>query len=155
MKRRKDVNHYLSLPYTIQMIREEGGTWFARVLELPGCMTEGDTPEEAADMILDAMAGWIEVALEDGRPIPEPQSTEDYSGRFVVRVPRTLHQQLVEAAQREGVSLNQYINVALAGGVTRSATMSRKTSSELRPSGRARSSTARRAGARRTVSPHA
>ena len=118
MRKRKDLNYYLSLPYTIQITREDETTWFARVVELPGCMTEGDTPEEAADLILDALAGWIEIALEDGRPIPEPQPAEAYSGRFVVRVPRTLHQQLVEAAKQEGVSLNQLINVALAGRVT-------------------------------------
>ncbi len=83
--------------------------------------TEGDSPEEAADLVQDALSGWLEIALEDGRPIPEPQASEAYSGRFVVRVPRTLHQQLVEAAEQEGVSLNQFINVALAGRVTRPA----------------------------------
>jgi antitoxin HicB len=119
MGKRKDLKYYLSLPYTIQITREDESTWFARVVELPGCMTEGDSPEEAADMIQDALAAWLEVALEDGRSIPEPQTTEAYSGRFVVRVPRTLHQQLVEAAEQEGVSLNQFINVALAGRVTR------------------------------------
>ncbi|MBI5566334.1 MAG: type II toxin-antitoxin system HicB family antitoxin [Chloroflexi bacterium] len=122
MGKRKDLKYYLSLPYTIQITREDETTWFARVVELPGCFTEGDTPEEAADMIQDALAGWLEIALEDGRPIPEPQTAETYSGRFVVRVPRTLHQQLVEAAAQEGVSLNQLINVALAGRVTRSTT---------------------------------
>ena len=122
MGKRKDLNYYLSLPYTIQITREDETTWFARVVELPGCMTEGDSPEEAADLIQDALSGWLEIALEDGRSIPEPQATEAYSGRFVVRVPRTLHQQLVEAADQEGVSLNQYINVALAGRVTRLAT---------------------------------
>ena len=121
MSKRKDLNYYLALPYTIQITREDETTWFARVVELPGCMTEGDTPEEVADMIQDALASWLAVALEDGRPIPEPQAAEAYSGRFVVRVPRTLHQQLVEAAQQEGVSLNQFINVALAGRVTRPA----------------------------------
>jgi antitoxin HicB len=122
MGKRKDLNYYLSLPYTIQITREDESTWFARVVELPGCMTEGDTPEEAAAMIQDALAAWLEVALEDGRLIPEPQTTESYSGRFVVRVPRTLHQQLVEAAEQEGVSPNQFINVALAGRVTRPTT---------------------------------
>ena len=122
MGKRKDLKYYLSLPYTIQITREDESTWFARVVELPGCMTEGDSPEEAADMIQDALAAWLEVALEDGRPIPEPQTTETYSGRFVVRVPRTLHQQLVEAAEQEGVSLNQFINVTLAGRVTRPTT---------------------------------
>lgn len=121
MGKRKDLKYYLSLPYTIQITREDETTWFARVVELPGCMTEGDSPEEAADMIQNALAAWLEIALEDGRAIPEPQKTEAYSGRFVVRVPRTLHQQLVEAAAQEGVSLNQFINVTLAGRVTRPA----------------------------------
>jgi antitoxin HicB len=126
MGKRKDLKYYMSLPYTIQITREDESTWFARVVELPGCMTEGDTPEEAADMIQDALGAWLEVALEDGRPIPEPQTTETYSGRFVVRVPRTLHQQLVEAAEQEGVSLNQFINVTLAGRVTRPTTAKAK-----------------------------
>jgi antitoxin HicB len=121
MTTQKGLNYYLSLPYTIQLIREDGESWFARVLELPGCMTEGDSPEEVVEMIFDAMAGWLEIALEDGRPIPEPRPVEDYSGKFVVRVPRTLHRQLVEASDRESVSLNQYINVILAEGVTPSS----------------------------------
>ncbi len=42
-------------------------------------------------MIREAMRGWISVALEDGIPVPEPKPDEDYSGKFVVRVPRSLH----------------------------------------------------------------
>jgi len=101
-------------------MRQDEETWFAHVVELPGCMTEGDTPEEAVRMIFDAMAGWIEIALEDGQPVPEPRPVEEYSGRFVVRVPRSLHRDLVEMANREGVSLNQYINVVLAQAIGRS-----------------------------------
>lgn len=109
----KTIEYYLGLPYTIELQHDEEG-WFARVKELPGCMSQGDTAEEAAAMIQDAMRSWLEVALEDGVPIPEPRPEEEYSGKFVVRVPRSLHRKLVEAADREGVSLNQYINVALA-----------------------------------------
>lgn len=65
-------------------------------------------------MIEDAMRAWIETALEDGYPIPEPRPTDQYSGKFVVRVPRSLHRQLAEAATRDGVSLNTFVNVALA-----------------------------------------
>ena len=78
-------------------------------------MNQGDTPEEALEAILDAMQGWLEIALEKGNPIPEPRPEEDYSGKFVVRVPKSLHRKLVEEAEKEGVSLNQYINVTLAG----------------------------------------
>ena len=119
----KTVDDYLKLPYHIEVIRDESDEnntgWVAVVKELPGCITQGDTFEELGEMVEDAMRGWIEIMLEDGEPIPEPYPEEDYSGKFVVRVPRSLHRQLAEAAEREGVSLNQFINVALASAVGR------------------------------------
>lgn len=117
----KDLDYYLNLPYTFEMIWDPDHAWFIRVKELPGCMSQGDDPDDAIKMIRDAMRGWIGVALEDGIPIPEPQPDEEYSGKFVVRVPRSLHRQLVEAAQREGVSLNQFVNVALGMAVGRAS----------------------------------
>jgi len=116
----KTVEEYLELPYTIEVVKDENDEysgWFARVVELPGCMTQADSFEELSDMIKDAMIAWIESALEDGQSIPVPRSTEDYSGRFVVRIPKSLHRELVEMAERDGVSLNTFVNVAL-GKVT-------------------------------------
>lgn len=110
------VEQYLELPYTIEVTKDENDAysgWFARVVELPGCMTQADTFEELSDMIDDAMKAWIESAVEDGERIPLPRSVEDYSGRFVVRIPKSLHRELVEMAEREGVSLNTFVNVAL------------------------------------------
>jgi antitoxin HicB len=116
----KTVDYYMSLPYTIELRQDpEDKGWFVRVKELRGCMSEGDTPEQALAMIQEAMELWLEVSLEDGLPIPEPRPDEDYSGKFVVRVPRSLHRDLVEKADREGTSLNQTINVALAPSVGR------------------------------------
>ena len=117
----KALEYYLNLPYTIEMQETPGEGWFVRVKELPGCMSQGDTAQEALEMIQDATRAWIEVALEDGDRIPEPRPEEVYSGKFVVRVPKSLHRQLVEQAEAEGVSLNQYINVALAGASSGSA----------------------------------
>jgi len=117
----KTLEYYLNLPYTIELQETPGEGWFVRVKELPGCMSQGDTAQEALEMIQDAMRVWIEVALEDGDRIPEPRPEEAYSGKFVVRVPKSLHRQLVEQAEAEGVSLNQYINVALAGASSGSA----------------------------------
>jgi antitoxin HicB len=105
----KEVEDYLRLPYTIQIRQYEDGTFFAEVAELRGCMTEADTAEEALEMIRDAMAGWIEVALSEGLPIPEPAAEAEYSGRFLVRAPKSLHQDLVRQAKREGTSLNQMV----------------------------------------------
>ncbi len=113
----KTTDYYMNLPYTIELQRDGDEGWFVRVKELRGCMSQGDTPEEAIEMIQDAMRGWIEVSLQDGVSIPEPRSLDDYSGKFVVRVPASLHRDLVEAAEREGVSLNQHVNVVLARAV--------------------------------------
>ena len=110
---KKTIDDYLSLPYSIevrQLYAEDGSiSYFAKVIELPGCMTEADSKEELWEMIDDAKRMWLEVALEDGIPIPEPVNERKYSGRFVLRTPISLHEQLTENAKREGVSLNQYI----------------------------------------------
>ncbi len=116
----KTVEDYVKLPYTIEVFRDETDAevgWVARVVELPGCMTQGDTFSELAEMLDDAMRAWIETALADGDPIPEPRPLTDYSGKFVARVPRSLHRELVQAAGRDGVSLNSFVNMALSKAV--------------------------------------
>jgi len=127
----KTLDYYMNLPYTIELRQDPEEGWFVRVKELRGCMSQGDTAEEAVAMIREAMELWLEVALEDGLPIPEPRPEEDYSGKFVVRVPRSLHRELVDSAKREGVSLNQYINVALARATGRAVSLSPAPDEEL------------------------
>lgn len=105
---KEEVERYMALPYTRELIKNEDGSWFARVVEFTGCMTEGDTSEEAFANLEDAMTSWIEVHLEDGDPIPPPSTTDQYSGKFLMRVPKTLHRELALRAEREGVSLNQF-----------------------------------------------
>ncbi|WP_423223105.1 type II toxin-antitoxin system HicB family antitoxin [Candidatus Amarolinea aalborgensis] len=124
----KTVAYYLSLPYTIELKHDAEDGWFVRVKELPGCMSQGDTVDEAMAMIQEAMHGWLTVALEQNITIPEPQREEEFSGKFVVRMPRSLHRDLVQRAQQEGVSLNQYVNVALGQVVGQSVAIApRKT----------------------------
>ena len=117
----RTLDEYLKLPYTIELVRDQdddGNRGFvAEVEELPGCISQGATPEEAIRNVFDAMHGWISVALEDGRDIPEPRTGKDYSGRFLLRIPQSLHAELAREAEREGVSLNQYAASALAGAV--------------------------------------
>ena len=110
------IDEYLSLPYHIEMIRDtdpDNPGWVAQVRELPGCITQADNFAELEEMIRDAMRGWFEIAIQDGIPIPLPQEDVEYSGKFVIRVPRQLHRQLAEEAGRQNVSLNQYVNYAL------------------------------------------
>ncbi len=118
----KTVEYYLGLPYTLRLIPETGGGWFVEVAELPGCMSEGNDPGDAIAMIREAMQGWLEIALEDGIPIPEPRELEQYSGKFVVRVPRWLHRELVRTTDQEGVSLNHFVSTVLARAVGEQAT---------------------------------
>jgi antitoxin HicB len=88
-----------------------------QVPDLPGCMTAGETEQEALEMLGEAMAGWLESALVHGDPIPEPVTDTSCSGRLVVRMPKTLHQHLAEQAADEGVSLNQLVVAILARGL--------------------------------------
>jgi antitoxin HicB len=113
----RSIEEYLALPYTIEVLQDnntENPGWVARVMELRGCLTQADSFAELEYMIRDAMRAWLETALADGLPIPEPRLDEQYSGKFVVRVPRSLHRKLVGIAVQEGVSLNHFINVSLA-----------------------------------------
>jgi antitoxin HicB len=116
----RTIEEYLRLPYTIQIAHDVGedyDVWFARVVELPGCVTEVDTLEELGPMIEDAMRAWISSAIEDGQPIPEPRPTEDYSGKLMVRLPKSLHRELAETAEREAISLNSCLTLTLERGL--------------------------------------
>lgn len=77
-------------------------------------MTEGDTPEEALEMMQDALRLWLETALEDGWPIPEPKGAKQYSGRLFIRTSPRLHCPVAEAAACQGVSMSQWVSEALA-----------------------------------------
>jgi antitoxin HicB len=117
----KDLTYYMGLLYTYTLIPDlEDGGFVIKVNELPGCMSQGDTSEEAMTRIREAMEVWIESRIEGGRPVPEPgkdEGDEAYSGKFNVRLPRQLHKALATTAEREGVSLNLLVATMLAGAV--------------------------------------
>jgi len=101
-------------PYTIDLVygdTPEDGV-VAKVAEWPGCMTAGDTREEALARIGDAMWDWVEGRLEDGLDVPEP--TAAFSGKLLLRLPRDIHRDADHRARAEGVSLNQWLGTAIA-----------------------------------------
>ena len=51
---------------------EEGGGYLVEFPDLPGCMSDGETVEEAIINGVDAMQGWIEAMRAEGHPIPQP-----------------------------------------------------------------------------------
>ena len=89
-------------------LNKDDGSITVTVPDLPGCITCGETVESAVANALDAKKAWIEAALEEGVEIHEPDSLEDYSGQFKLRIPRSLHRALAEHSQREGICMNQY-----------------------------------------------
>lgn len=114
----KTLHDYLNLPYTIETKKEPDGSFFIKVKELPGCMSVGESIEEAYAMIEDAMGDWIQSCLDDGYAVPEPEADDVkiYSGKFVVRISPKLHRDLSENAKESGVSLNHLVTELLAEG---------------------------------------
>lgn len=97
---------------------EEGGGFLAEIPDLPGCIGDGETVEEALTNVSDAAEEWIAAAKKLGRSIPDPtERVEKFSGKWVQRVPRSLHKRLTVEAKREGVSLNALATTYLTQGV--------------------------------------
>jgi len=111
----KTIDEYMKLPYKMEIVPdlEEGG-YAVFWPDLPGCVTCGDTLEDAVRNADEAKYVWLEAALEDGLTIPEPASLDDYSGQFKLRLPKSLHRDLSEQAKAEGISMNQYCLYLLA-----------------------------------------
>jgi antitoxin HicB len=116
MARMESVTPYLDRPYHIVLVRNDDG-WVAQVEELPGCEAKAETADEATQAIRGAMEAWITEALEQGREVPEPRGASSYSGRLMLRMPHSLHAELARAAERDEVSLNQFITSSLASVV--------------------------------------
>lgn len=105
----KTLNEYMEMSYRMEIIedKDEGG-FVVSFPDLPGCITSGETVESAVANAQDAKRAWLEAALEDGIEVQEPNSLEDYSGQFKLRIPRSLHRLLAEHSKKEGISMNQY-----------------------------------------------
>ena len=113
----RTVADYLRQPYMRLVIPQADGTCHAEILEFPGCIATGTTAADAYSQLEEVAESWIEAALRAGRAIPPAMDQSDFSGKTVVRMPRNLHRKATFAAQREGVSLNQFIVSCIAEGV--------------------------------------
>ena len=112
------LDDYLNLPYTITLRRDDEGDWVARVDELKGCTAHGQTDVEALAQLEEAKRDWIQAALEDRIQIPLPEAEEELpSGKWVQRVPRSLHRDLRRLAKTDGVSFNQFVGMILSAYV--------------------------------------
>ena len=104
-------------PITVNPIPEdEGGGYLVSFPDLPGCIADGQTVEEAISEARDAWTAWMAAELEDKGDAPPPRT---FSGQFVQRVPKSLHMRLAKRAESEGVSLNQLATTLLAEGLAK------------------------------------
>lgn len=102
----KDI---MQRPYERVLIPETEGGFSAYITEFEGCLAEGETPDEALKNLEDTAIAWIEAELESGREIPDAWNAQEYSGKLLLRLPKSLHRQLARYAEKEGVSLNQFV----------------------------------------------
>ncbi|MEO8331433.1 MAG: type II toxin-antitoxin system HicB family antitoxin [Gallionella sp.] len=105
--------------------KEDGGGFLITFPDLPGCMSDGVNEEEAITNGKDAFKAWVSARIDSGKPIPEPfyrpDTLPDVSGRFVTRLPKSVHAKLAERAKAEGVSLNTLVLAMVAEGLGKRA----------------------------------
>ena len=109
-----------TLPYRVEVYPEPNGTGFTAVVpDLPGCLTSGETLEELWANVDDAKEDWLEEAAKEGRPIPVPSQLQaaEYSGRFLVRMAKSLHRRLALRARSENVSINMLLVQLISEGL--------------------------------------
>ena len=106
-----------ALPYPVTLVHEDDDQWVATIDALPGCAARGASPDEAVERAGEAMAAWLASAKREGKNVPEPKTAQSHSGRLLLRMPQTLHAELARIAERESVSLNQFITDVLSGAL--------------------------------------
>ena len=97
--------------------RDQG--YIAIAPDLLGCSAFGDTKAKAVRELELAIEAWIGTARDDGRPLPRPSpmlAPSRYSGKVLLRLSSSLHEELARGAEQEGVSLNQWLVTLLASG---------------------------------------
>ncbi|MFH1983940.1 MAG: toxin-antitoxin system HicB family antitoxin [Pseudomonadota bacterium] len=119
----RDLEFYMNLPYTIELVpipESEGGGFTAQLPEVGrlSIVADGETPEEALSSLDHIKRERFSHYIEKGLSIPLPAETlDEFSGRFVLRVPKELHRKLVDGAKKNGASLNQYVNYLLTSNI--------------------------------------
>lgn len=116
----KNMDYYMNLPYVTEVVElseEDGGGVVLCHPELGRLSTNawGETYEEARGMLIEIKRELFERCLAENLPIPEPkgEDLQEYSGKMLLRMPRSLHKAVAEAAEEEGQSINAYIVGAL------------------------------------------
>jgi len=115
----ENATEALKKHYRVALRFDPDGYWVAEHPELPGCIADGESAQGALASLDISRDLWIESRRASGLPVPEPgpsaQHDPQYSGRLLLRIARSLHRELAQEAEAEGVSLNNWIARILAG----------------------------------------
>ena len=107
-------------PFEIRPLSQnEGGGFLISYPDFAECISDGETVEDALKNGQDALKASIAALKAKDFPVPVANSGGIASGKFVARVPKTIHAQLTARARTEGVSLNTLVVTFIAQGLGR------------------------------------
>ena len=108
----------LDYPFTMHPLAEdEGGGYLIEFPDLPGCMSDGATPEEAIRNGADAVRCWIDAMREAGRPIPAASRAP--VGLRTINIDEHVYRVFVAEGERQGLNTESIANAALLDAVQR------------------------------------
>ena len=117
MQNMRNLSQY---PFEIRPLsEEEGGGYLISFPDFSECISDGNTIAEAIENGMDALQETIAALESLNMPVPEPGSESSYSGKFIQRVPKSIHARLVMRAKQEGVSMNSLVTSILAESLGR------------------------------------
>jgi antitoxin HicB len=109
-------------PFEVRpLTAEDGGGYLISFPDFAECISDGESIEEALENGRDALKATIAALKAKKLPVPLPNSGGVASGKFVARVPKSVHAQLATRARAEGVSLNSLVLTFIAQGLGRSS----------------------------------
>ena len=112
------MKHLTDYPFEIKPLSsEDGGGFLISYPDFAECISDGETVDEAIANGADALQATIAALKTNKLPVPQPGSGGVASGKFVARVPKTVHAQLTMRAKSEGVSLNALVLTFIAQGL--------------------------------------
>jgi|ERR1700733_10505712 len=120
MKNKKDIEYYLSLPwtYTIETETYEGTSYYViRVNELPGICTDSESLDEGMEEIKNLIACAIEIYKEKGEIIPEPVNREEYKGKILYRTNSQRHYLIARTAHLMHKSISKTLDTLVDKGL--------------------------------------
>src|SRR5271155_4984467 len=109
----KSLAYYMKLNYFVTVIQDDEGDFIVSLKDLSGCMSDGPTLQKAFKNLEIAKRLWLRSCLAAKLDVPEPKDDSRFSGKTLLRMPKSLHRDLAQKAKEEKVSLNQLINLSL------------------------------------------